>query len=140
MQTPPPLPPRTRTNTHSEFQRSFTNPESETFKKRACINIFDFLRYKRAGSCTTETSPPQYETINTLPTVQPAASIRRIHCVKVDNCIGNKRNSFSSPDLTKFNYLDNYDEFADDLSERSSSGFIETSNLVIDLAVIFVTF
>lgn len=86
--TPPPLPPRKRSNTNqeSEFRRSYTNPETDTFKKR---NIFDFLRnHKRTGSNSSraDANTPGGSSKEGTPPFQ-------LMC--------HARNSFSSPDLMK---------------------------------------
>lgn len=115
--SPPPLPPRTRTNTNqsSEFHRSYTNPETDAFKKRT-YNIFEFLRHKRTGSCNG--NPENFAT-STPPTSADSAismtSSTKPQSKAFDNITAaSKRSSFSSPDLTKIEPYSSSDADDDD--------------------------
>ncbi|XP_013119602.2 uncharacterized protein LOC106096406 [Stomoxys calcitrans] len=157
---PPPLPPlpphRKRVNTFGidlenslgEIPRSNTNPESDLAKKKkyknVLENIFGSGRSKRAESvsetqaCTLEDiinsgsnenfDNPLYA--NDIPNNPDLLAV-----------IGNKRNSFSSPDLSKINFLDTFDEekiaallmlqkSSDDLDEHND--FNDEENDLID--------
>lgn len=110
-ETPPALPPRLRVNT-LEIHRSYTNPETETFKKKT-RTVFSsmFGRSKRSTSCS---EPPQTPVKNC--TVKSESVVKDVEVVPKRriksrflgfDLLENKRNSFSSPDLTKFNQYSN---------------------------------
>lgn len=115
--SPPPLPPRTRSNTNqsSDFHRSYTNPETDAFKKRS-YNIFDFLRHKRNGSyngnsdnfatSTPPTSADSGISVSSMMNPMPKA----FGHITDDS----KRGSFSSPDLTKIEPYSSSDADDDD--------------------------
>ncbi|XP_053965842.1 uncharacterized protein LOC128868112 [Anastrepha ludens] len=179
--TPPPLPPlpppRKRINTFDgqgvlgEIPRSNTNPESELAKKKKYKNVLDNIfgsgRAKRAESvsetqaCTAEDiinsiTPTKADDDNkatTLIYTNDAAAKRQ----ERSNCPSSalaksKRNSFSSPDLLKINYMDNFDEkhivrgalnatntSSDDLDLGGDSlhnAFLEPSKEVFQLSIL----
>lgn len=132
--SPPPLPPRTRTNTNqgNEFTRSYTNPETETFKKRS-YNLFDFLRHKRTGSCNgnPESEPAdvqqyQQQQMSTPTTTDHPASAS--HSKVFELTAASKRSSFSSPDLTKIEPYGSSDG-DDDEPELLHTGNIDDLNV-----------
>lgn len=129
LDSPPPVPPlpphRKRLNTFEtdpfaflgDMRRSSTNPESELVKKKkyknVLENIFGANRSKRAESIS-ETPTCTIEDIikggENQKHIQPTCTNDvlkplPISCSKID-----KRNSFSSPDLSKINFLDTFDE------------------------------
>uniref|UniRef100_A0A1A9WIX4 Uncharacterized protein n=1 Tax=Glossina brevipalpis TaxID=37001 RepID=A0A1A9WIX4_9MUSC len=146
--TPPPLPPlpppRKRLNTFDNsaegvLRRSRTNPESELIKKgfRHDRDVFadgNIGRAKRAESvgenpvecgvgCILSMDPPKYKEdfLKPFPVFMKA----------------NKRNSFSSPDLSKINLLEIFDELepngfvgdsAEDLFEKCGEVFFAINN------------
>lgn len=154
-ETPPALPPRLRVNT-LEIHRSYTNPETETFKKKT-RTVFSsmFGRSKRSTSCS---EPPQIQTPikNANPikdvsaeVVVAAAPKRRIKSRFLGfDLLENKRNSFSSPDLTKFNqYSNDYFDAVDigscssefEIFESTSSSSTNTSNDFLNIDFNFTT-
>ncbi|XP_055686388.1 uncharacterized protein LOC129791841 [Lutzomyia longipalpis] len=90
-QMPPPLPPRTRINTaEGEIPRSFTNPESEMMKKKRYRALFDgFLGLGRRTSKTEKKGKK---------TASPSSLTNKFLSLDISQ---GKRNSFSSPNLTK---------------------------------------
>ena len=128
LESPPPIPPlpphRKRLNTFEtdpfailgDIPRSSTNPESELVKKKyknVLGTIFGASRAKRAESvsetptCTMEdiinggNDKKHFQPIYANGVLKPLP----LSCTKID-----KRNSFSSPDLSKINFLDTFDE------------------------------
>uniref|UniRef100_W8BNE0 Uncharacterized protein n=2 Tax=Ceratitis capitata TaxID=7213 RepID=W8BNE0_CERCA len=137
--SPPPLPPlpppRKRINTFDgqgvlgEIPRSNTNPESEFAKKKKYKNVLDNLfgsaRAKRAESvsetqaCTAEdiinsitpTKIPDENNEETTPIYVNDVAVKHQKKTLYSNMFaGSKRNSFSSPDLSKINYFDTINE------------------------------
>lgn len=111
--TPPPLPPRVRVNTLSECEipRSYTNPETETFKK-AKLTFKSVFRSRSASKSEMKIEEPKNEVI-----------LRHSKYKQRGSFLENKRNSFSTPDLTKTNYCigDSFEEFDYD-AQHSTSG------------------
>lgn len=150
--TPPALPPRLRVNT-LEIHRSYTNPETETFKKKT-RTVFSsmFGRSKRSTSCS---EPPQIQTPikNSIPIKDTEVVVvvpkRRIKSRFLGfDLLENKRNSFSSPDLTKFNqYSNDYFDAVDigscssefEIFESTSSSSNNTSNDFLNIDFNFTT-
>lgn len=136
--TPPPLPPlpppRKRINTFDgqgmlgEIPRSNTNPESELAKKKKYKNVLDNIfgsgRAKRAESVSETQACTAEDIINSVTPTKPikndkgttpiyandAAAIRQKKSCTTSVPAISKRNSFSSPDLSKINYLETFDE------------------------------
>uniref|UniRef100_A0A0A1XDP3 Uncharacterized protein n=1 Tax=Zeugodacus cucurbitae TaxID=28588 RepID=A0A0A1XDP3_ZEUCU len=136
--TPPPLPPlpppRKRINTFDgqgmlgEIPRSNTNPESELAKKKKYKNVLDNIfgsgRAKRAESVSETQACTAEDIINSITPTKPlkdgevttpiyandAAAMRQKKSWTTSALASSKRNSFSSPDLSKINYLDTFDE------------------------------
>lgn len=148
-ETPPALPPRLRVNT-LEIHRSYTNPETETFKKKT-RTVFSsmFGRSKRSTSCS---EPPQVQTpIKNCVVVKDVEVVpkRRIKSRFLGfDLLENKRNSFSSPDLTKFNqYSNDYFDAVDigscssefEIFGSTSSSSNNTSNDFLNIDFNFTT-
>ncbi|KAJ6642776.1 hypothetical protein Bhyg_07730, partial [Pseudolycoriella hygida] len=101
---PPPLPPpRQRLYTQSEINRTYTNPESISSKKRK-RNIFEtvFSRNKVRKSPKPKEQSAKLES--------PVIELIRSH-----------RMSYSSPDLSKAEVTNYINEFENDLMARSSA-------------------
>lgn len=113
MNTPPPLPPRVRVNTlpECEIPRSYTNPETETFKKAKLT--FKSVFRSRSSSKTDKKTPEKKEEV----------ILRHSKYKQRKAFLENKRNSYSTPDLTKFNYSaeESFEEFDYD-AHHSTSG------------------
>ncbi|GAB0089896.1 hypothetical protein DMENIID0001_045190 [Sergentomyia squamirostris] len=90
---PPPLPPRTRINTgESEIHRSFSNPESDALKKKRYRNMFgSVFGLGRGKSAKSERKGKKCES--------PVSLSAKFLTLDITQ---GKRNSFSSPNLTKF--------------------------------------
>lgn len=115
---PPPLPPRVRANTlECEIPRSYTNPETLKKNKISFKSVFR----SRSASKSDKKSPVQKEEI----------VLRHNRFKPRAVFLENKRNSYSSPDLTKFNYCpdDSFDEFSFE-SQHSSTGSDHASSLL----------
>lgn len=106
---PPPLPPpRPRVNTQTEMNRTYTNPESISAKKRK-RNIFETV-FSRHKSMHKQKSPkPKGQTTKAE---SPVIELLRSH-----------RMSYSSPDLSKDDANHYVHEFESDLMARSSAEF-----------------
>lgn len=129
--SPPPLPAhphRQRINTFEcaqlcEIPRSSTNPESELAKKKKYKNMLDSLfggqRQKRSGSTSELVHEPNQEEVLPLyenaPTPEPVLPVRR-----TSQLSKSQRNSFSSPDLSKLNFLDTFGEYFGEQNHESS--------------------
>lgn len=121
--TPPPLPPRKRVNTyHSDsgiVHRSYTSPEVDLAKKKKYLTVLEnvFGRSKRSESLSegkVSTAEELYSPIKpTYVNVIPRHKNRE-QPIDID-----KRNSFSSPDLSKIVKLDGLGDL-DDLYSISS--------------------
>ncbi|XP_036333093.1 uncharacterized protein LOC118744289 [Rhagoletis pomonella] len=134
---PPPLPPlpppRKRINTFDgqgvlgEIPRSNTNPESELAKKKKYKNVLDNIfgsgRAKRAESVSETQACTAEDIINSITPTKPVkdneittpiyandSAVKRQKNTKYSTLAAAKRNSFSSPDLSKINYVDTFDE------------------------------
>ncbi|XP_034478940.1 uncharacterized protein LOC117785144 [Drosophila innubila] len=128
LEMPPALPPlpahRKRINTFEcqpgEIPRSSTNPESELAKKKKYKNMLDniFGQKRRSGSASVDGPPPerdeereeqqpqqQLPLYENAPTPETAPPRKRTPNIK-----NAQRNSFSSPDLSKLNFLDTFGE------------------------------
>ncbi|XP_017050193.1 uncharacterized protein LOC108094246 [Drosophila ficusphila] len=128
--SPPPLPAnphRQRINTFEcaqlgDIPRSNTNPESELAQKKKYKSMLDSLfggaRQKRAGSISelvhenNEETVPLYEN---APTPEPVLPLKRTSQINKS-----QRNSFSSPDLSKLNFLDTFGEYLGVQNHESS--------------------
>lgn len=129
LEMPPALPPlpthRKRINTFEcqpgEIPRSSTNPESELAKKKKYKNMLDniFGQKRRSGSASVgdprpereeerevEEPPQQLALYENDPTPEPAPASKK----RISNIQNAQRNSFSSPDLSKLNFLDTFGE------------------------------
>ncbi|XP_065368355.1 uncharacterized protein sced [Calliphora vicina] len=125
---PPPLPPlpphRKRLNTYEsdpfsllgDIPRSNTNPEADLAKKKKYKNVLDNIfgagRSKRAESVSETPTCTMEDIINGGDSVEQFHPIYANEILKpLPACTKpNKRNSFSSPDLSKINFLDTFDE------------------------------
>ncbi|XP_075167008.1 scrambled [Haematobia irritans] len=129
LECPPPLPPlpphRKRMNTfgidssssHGDLPRSNTNPESDLAKKKKYKNVLDNIfgsgRSKRAESVSETQACTMEDIINGGSSDNfnnPIYTNDILKNPEISNVMGNKRNSFSSPDLSKINFLDTFDE------------------------------
>ncbi|XP_037951906.1 uncharacterized protein LOC119682517 [Teleopsis dalmanni] len=139
----------------AELVRCNTNPESDLIKKKKyknmLDNIFGSVRSKRAGSvsesqvstvddlkgsttpdilqrnCVTTTSTlPMYS--NEVITVKRS---RKLHKTGID-LANSKRNSFSSPDLSKINFLDTFDE--EKVADLLLNSFLNSDELDLSTA------
>ncbi|KAH8371714.1 hypothetical protein KR093_008630 [Drosophila rubida] len=115
---PPALPPlpahRKRINTFEcqpgEIPRSNTNPESEMAKKKKYKTMLDniFGQKRRLGSASDAQEPEQELALyENAPTPEATPPIKRNTNQQLKNA---QRNSFSSPDLSKLNFLDTFGE------------------------------
>uniref|UniRef100_A0A182VQN3 Uncharacterized protein n=1 Tax=Anopheles minimus TaxID=112268 RepID=A0A182VQN3_9DIPT len=114
---PPPLPPRTRSNTNEGFdlQRSYTAPEAELMKKKRhhWLRLESMFGRRRTTStdsqgsdkknsnrkeCKAGTTKP-HTTAGSVPE-KPGAVVHRDKVCRL-RLVENKRNSFSSPDLSR---------------------------------------
>lgn len=148
-ETPPALPPRLRVNT-LEIHRSYTNPETATFKKKT-RTVFSsmFSRSKRSTSCSE--SPQNQTPVKNCVVVKDVEVVpkRRIKSRFLGfDLLENKRNSFSSPDLTKFNqYSNDYFDAVDigscssefEIFGSTSSSSNNTSNDFLNIDFNFTT-
>ncbi|XP_058821848.1 uncharacterized protein LOC131683675 isoform X2 [Topomyia yanbarensis] len=103
----PPLPPRPRSNTNEfELQRSFTTPEVDFMKKKKHWQLFESMfgrRRTNSGSASLPTSESKSHKKESPSTKVPSPRRQKvIYREKVAHLrlIENKRNSFSSPDLS----------------------------------------
>lgn len=130
----PPLPPRPRTHTNEfELQRSFSTPESDYMKKKKHWQLFESMFGRRRtnsgtaaiSSSTSDIKPPKKECLLIKPPKASAANEKVVYREKVAHLrlSENKRNSFSSPDLSILK-LDgsnaNNGMIADNLSDEGS--------------------
>uniref|UniRef100_A0A182JS17 Uncharacterized protein n=1 Tax=Anopheles christyi TaxID=43041 RepID=A0A182JS17_9DIPT len=109
---PPPLPPRKRLNTNEDFdlQRSYTAPEVELMKKKRhnWLRLESMFGRKRTTSTDSQSSAKKGSNrkeskAEPKPSTTSASSSTVIHRDKVCRLrlADNKRNSFSSPDLSR---------------------------------------
>ncbi|KAH8389984.1 uncharacterized protein LOC110189222 [Drosophila serrata] len=141
--SPPPLPAqphRKRINTFEcsqlgEIPRCSTNPESELAKKKKykimLDNLFGSARQKRSDSASEHAQPQDLTALpcndNAPPTLETALSLKRSSQLSKS-----QRNSFSSPDLSKLNFLDT---FGDELGGQNHESSLEL-NISLDDSVI----
>ncbi|XP_062562363.1 uncharacterized protein LOC134225934 [Armigeres subalbatus] len=107
---PPPLPPRPRSHTNEfELQRSFTTPEADFLKKKKHWHLFESMfgrRRTNSGSASigngSDLKPAAATENGTKKTILLEMSQKVVHRDKVAHLrfAENKRNSFSSPDLS----------------------------------------
>uniref|UniRef100_A0A1B0GBE7 Uncharacterized protein n=1 Tax=Glossina morsitans morsitans TaxID=37546 RepID=A0A1B0GBE7_GLOMM len=152
MTTPPPLPPpRKRLNTFDNamegaLRRSRTNPESELIKKGCrddslARNGGKIGRGKRAESVDESSVCRVDDILNKEKEIQQAEVNYKEEILKPFPGFikANKRNSFSSPDLSKINLLEIFDEAqskkllplgdsAEDLFEKCDEVFFAVNN------------
>lgn len=128
---PPPLPPlpphRKRINTYevddasgspADIPRSNTNPESDLAKKKKYKNVLDNIfgsgRSKRAESVSESQACTMEDIINGSDSPDDFGNPVYVNEIlkhpEINAMMNNKRNSFSSPDLSKINFLDTFDE------------------------------
>ncbi|XP_050068793.1 uncharacterized protein LOC126557158 [Anopheles maculipalpis] len=117
---PPPLPPRKRSNTNDGFdlQRSFTAPEAELMKKKRhhWLRLESMFGRRRTtstdsqGSASEKKSSTRKECKTGIKKIQPIVGcstaendgvVHRDKPVCQLRLVENKRNSFSSPDLSR---------------------------------------
>ncbi|XP_055636048.1 uncharacterized protein LOC129775384 [Toxorhynchites rutilus septentrionalis] len=104
----PPLPPRPRSNTNEfELQRSFTTPESDYLKKKKHWLLFESVfgrRRAHSGSTTlnvADSKSPRKDCLLAKATKTSPHTQKVIYREKRSHRLAeNKRNSFSSPDLS----------------------------------------
>ncbi|KAI8037236.1 uncharacterized protein LOC128255783 [Drosophila gunungcola] len=124
--SPPPLPAhphRQRINTFEcDIPRSSTNPESELAKKKKYKNMLDSLfggpRQKGSSSNNELANEPNNEALplyENAPTPEPVLPSKRSSQLSKS-----QRNSFSSPDLSKLNFLDTFGEYFGAQNHESS--------------------
>ncbi|EDW02126.1 probable serine/threonine-protein kinase nek3 [Drosophila grimshawi] len=141
LETPPAVPPlpahRKRINTFEcqpgEILRSSTQPESELAKKKKYKNMLDnfFGQKRRSASASVGQDQEQKEQEQQLvlyenaPTPEPIAPVKR-----TSNMSNAHRNSFSSPDLSKLNFLDTFGDAlsSDELNISLEDSAIEHNN------------
>ncbi|KAI9583051.1 uncharacterized protein LOC119636689 [Glossina fuscipes] len=152
MNTPPPLPPpRKRLNTFDNavegaLRRSRTNPESELIKKGCRDDRFartsgNVGREKRAESVSESSVCRVDDILNKVKEVQQVQVNYKEEILEPSPGFikANKRNSFSSPDLSKINLLEIFDEAqskklfplgdsAEDLFEKCDEVFFAVNN------------
>ncbi|KAH8373038.1 hypothetical protein KR009_011020 [Drosophila setifemur] len=117
--SPPPLPVnpyRKRINTFEstqlmEIPRASTNPESELAKKKKYKNMLDSffggIRQKRLESVSEPVQEPKKDEDGTLPFYENAPTPELVLPLKRTSQLSrSQRNSFSSPDISKLNFLD----------------------------------
>ncbi|XP_019546458.3 uncharacterized protein LOC109414129 [Aedes albopictus] len=107
---PPPLPPRPRLHTNEfELQRSFTTPEADFLKKKKHWHLFESMFNRRranSGSAcmgsVSDSKPLKTESSSANKAVASTADQKVVYRDKVAHLrfSENKRNSFSSPDLS----------------------------------------
>uniref|UniRef100_A0A182X1X3 Uncharacterized protein n=1 Tax=Anopheles quadriannulatus TaxID=34691 RepID=A0A182X1X3_ANOQN len=139
---PPPLPPRKRLNTNEDFeelQRSYTAPEVELMKKKRhhWLRLESVFGRKRTTSTNSHDSAKKStgrkeskaDTKSPTAAAGPSSSSAVVHRDKVGQLrlVENKRNSFSSPDLSRLKVSDapgggRYDE-------DSGAGNVSCDNL-----------
>ncbi|KAH8237250.1 hypothetical protein KR038_008341 [Drosophila bunnanda] len=140
---PPPLPAqphRKRINTFEcsqlgEIPRCSTNPESELAKKKKykvmLDNLFGGVRQKRSDSASEQAQPQDLAALlcngNAPPKLEPALSLKRSSQLSKS-----QRNSFSSPDLSKLNFLDTYD---DEIGGQNHESSLELNISLDDSAI-----
>uniref|UniRef100_A0A182PIB6 PH domain-containing protein n=1 Tax=Anopheles epiroticus TaxID=199890 RepID=A0A182PIB6_9DIPT len=106
---PPPLPPRKRLNTNEDFdlQRSYTAPEVELMKKKRhhWLRLESMFGRKRTTSTDSQGSTSAKKNSNrkenkteTKPSSSPVVHRDKVNRLRLGE---NKRNSFSSPDLSR---------------------------------------
>uniref|UniRef100_A0A182SQS4 PH domain-containing protein n=1 Tax=Anopheles maculatus TaxID=74869 RepID=A0A182SQS4_9DIPT len=105
---PPPLPPRKRSNTNEGFdlQRSYTAPEAELMKKKRhhWLRFESVFGRRRTTSTDSQGSASDKKSATTRKECKkPEKADAVVHRDKVCRLrlVGNKRNSFSSPDLSR---------------------------------------
>ncbi|KAH8413713.1 hypothetical protein KR222_004354 [Zaprionus bogoriensis] len=153
LEVPPALPPlpahRKRINTFEcqpgEIPRSSTNPESELAKKKKYKNMLDniFGQKRRSGSASVgaerereadeEQQQQQLVLYENAPTPETAPPRKRS-----SNMRDAHRNSFSSPDLSKLNFLDTFGEAlsSEELNISLEDSLIEHNSRKVLLAQI----
>lgn len=136
--SPPPLPVqphRKRINTFEcsqlrEIPRCSTNPESELAKKKKykimLESLFGGARQKRSDSASEHVQEPKDQA---PPTSEPELLLPLKRSSQLSK---SQRNSFSSPDLSKLNFLDT---FGDELGTQSHESSLEL-NISLDDSVI----
>lgn len=135
----PPLPPRKRINTFEQdigIPRSNTNPESELAKKKKYKNVLEniFGRSKRSESVSEGQVSNADDLIKDSPEKEQPPFQERLYAntpnthlrQKQNNtslarrkAIANKRNSFSSPDLSKINVFEDLSNLDENISLSS---------------------
>ncbi|XP_055607081.1 uncharacterized protein LOC129754867 [Uranotaenia lowii] len=125
----PPLPPRPRSHTNEfELQRSFTNPESDLLKKKKHWQLFESVFGRRrtnsgssslpGGSTNDTKSPPKKHLTGKEPKVREKVIYR--DKVRQLRLVENKRNSFSSPDLSVLRLEEGTGSAGDNISDEGS--------------------
>ncbi|XP_055837331.1 uncharacterized protein LOC129905790 [Episyrphus balteatus] len=144
----PPLPPRKRINTFEQdvggIPRSNTNPESEMAKKKKYKNVLEniFGRSKRSESvsegqvsnaedlikCSPDKEQPPEQFYANTPNSHLRPKQNNTSLAARKKAMANKRNSFSSPDLSKFNVFDDLSNLDENISLSSELLPIENLN------------
>ncbi|XP_053691445.1 uncharacterized protein LOC128739961 [Sabethes cyaneus] len=136
----PPLPPRPRSFTN-EFilQRSFTTPEVDFNKKKKHWQIFDSM-FGRRRTNSASTNMPNASEIKTTYEKEPLSDIQlknpqkmmfRKNMVK-KNLAVNKRNSFSSPDLSILKIYGEKGYTTESTDTLSNEGSCKSDSLIRD--------
>lgn len=105
---PPPLPPRPRSHTNEfELQRSFTTPEADFLKKKKHWHLFESMFNRRransgSASIGIDPKPLKADHSSTKKAITQEMTQKVVYRDKVAHLrfAENKRNSFSSPDLS----------------------------------------
>lgn len=119
----PPLPPRPRSHTNEfELQRSFTTPESDYLKKKKHWQLFESMfgrRRTNSGSSSTGKTPKVDPEVKKQTNGQKVVYRDKVANLRFSE---NKRNSFSSPDLSalKVDGGGNVATSGDNLSDEGS--------------------
>lgn len=118
--SPPPLPPRTRTNTtESNLHRSNTNPECDYLTKKKSWNLFENVFQRKSKRNNSQ---------NSLKSSNSSESdiVPQLPQIKL---LKSKRNSFSSPDLSHLYCNNDPSNLSNISAEEEQYHSIETDNL-----------
>lgn len=121
----PPLPPRPRSHTNEFWQRSFTTPESDYLKKKKHWQLFESMFGRRRTNSGSSSTGPKTPKTTANPQVKKQHTDQKVvYRDKVARLrfSDNKRNSFSSPDLSALKVDDgaNVANSGDNLSDEGS--------------------
>jgi hypothetical protein len=127
LSSPPPLPPRSRKNTSDcdadELKRSYTNPEQDFFKKKKHWLIFEtmFGRGTKQRITSSSKKTVKQDTVDGFKRRDKSSNRFDFELAR------NKRNSFSSPDLSNLHVY----ALDDDASSSSATNLEVTQESII---------